>query len=1133
MDNYGSSSSYPYGNPYAYPGQPAPPYPGLPAPPYPPSSSDPFPHPVYPYPYNSFPSYPYPYPSPPESSSSTSHSVPFDYNRPPPSSAPIPCPYPYQVRPEAYCAPPPSSHSGPSDYNQPPPSTSHPTPYPNPYQVQPASHGTPQPSLQHHSSFHGSSRYHYETPEAYPPPVNQSQAPSRANSFSGPYRRENMSSEVNGASQNNHDFNPSRPSAYPPLDDLLSNVHLSDNHGTVPASPSAPSVNPLANSPQSARYERQGNFYGYPNDSSYGMSYSSPLDPPKVSAHSYSSSFDGSQHSPNLQIVPLQNKGSLKVLLLHGNLDIWVYGAKNLPNMDMFHKTLGDMFAKLPGNVSNKIEGHMNRKITSDPYVSISVTNAVIGRTFVISNSENPVWMQHFYVPVAHNAAEVHFVVKDSDVVGSQLIGVVAIPVEHIFSGEKVEGTYPILNNSGKPCKQGAVLSLSIQYIPIEQLSIYHQGVGEGPDYHGVPGTYFPLRKGGSVTLYQDAHVPDGFLPNLQLDRGMYYVHGKCWYDIFNAIKQARRLIYITGWSVWHKVRLVRDAGYPSDSTLGDLLRTKSQEGVRVLLLVWDDPTSRSILGYKTDGVMQTHDEETRRFFKHSSVQVLLCPRSAGKRHSWAKQKEVGTIYTHHQKTVIVDADAGNNRRKIIAFVGGLDLCNGRYDTPEHPIFRTLQTVHKDDYHNPTYTGAAVCCPREPWHDLHSKIDSPAAYDVLTNFEERWLKAAKPRGIKKLKTSYDDSLLRLERIPDIIGVSDAPSVSENDPESWHVQIFRSIDSNSVKGFPKDPKDATGKNLVCGKNMLIDMSIHTAYVKAIRAAQHFIYIENQYFIGSSYNWGSYKDLGANNLIPMEIALKIAEKIRANERFAVYIVIPMWPEGNPTGAATQRILFWQHKTMQMMYETIYKALMEVGLEAAFSPQDYLNFFCLGNREAIDAYDPNPVVSESPNAANTPQALGRKNRRFMIYVHSKGMIVDDEYVILGSANINQRSMEGTRDTEIAMGAYQPDHTWAKKLRNPCGQIYGYRMSLWAEHTGTVEDCFMQPESLECVRRVRTMGEMNWKEFAADEVTEMRAHLLKYPVEVDRRGKVRPLPGHENFPDVGGNIVGSFIAIQENLTI
>lgn len=34
----------------------------------------------------------------------------------------------------------------------------------------------------------------------------------------------------------------------------------------------------------------------------------------------------------------------------------------------------------------------------------------------------------------------------------------------------------------------------------------------------------------------------------------------------------------------------------------------------------------------------------------------------------------------------------------------------------------------------------------------------------------------------------------------------------------------------------------------------------AYVKAIRSAQHFIYIENQYFIGSSYNWPDYKNAG---------------------------------------------------------------------------------------------------------------------------------------------------------------------------------------------------------------------------------------------------------------------------------
>ncbi|XP_059443741.1 phospholipase D beta 1-like [Corylus avellana] len=842
-------------------------------------------------------------------------------------------------------------------------------------------------------------------------------------------------------------------------------------------------------------------------------------------------SFGGSNHGQGQLAVPFQtNKASLKVCLLHGNLDIWVREAKNLPNLDMFHKSLGDMFSKLPGNFGSKVEGQMSKKITSDPYVIVSVSGAVIGRTFVIGNSENPVWMQHFNVPVAHSAAEVHFVVKDNDVVGSQIIGAVGIPVEQLCSGMNIEGTFPILSANGKPCKSGAVLSLSIQYTPVEKVNLYH-GVGSGPDSPGVPGTYFPLRRGGKVTLYQDAHVHDGCLPNLKLDGGVQYVHGDCWHDIFEAISQARRLIYIVGWSVYHNVRLIRDGNAATNCMLGDLLKTKSQEGVRVLLLVWDDPTSKSILGYKTDGIMQTNDEETRRFFKHSSVQVLLCPRSAGKGHSWAKKQEVGTIYTHHQKTVIVDADAGHYKRKIVAFVGGLDLCMGRYDTPKHHLFRTLQTVHKDDFHNPNFTDPPVGCPREPWHDLHSCIDGPAAYDILTNFEERWYRASKQHGLQKLKASHDDALLRIERIPDIIGMADIPYQSHNDPEDWHVQVFRSIDSNSVKGFPKDPKDATKMNLICGKNVLIDMSIHTAYVKAIRAAQKFIYIENQYFLGSSYNWDSHKDLGANNLIPMEIALKIVNKIKANERFSAYIIIPMWPEGVPTSTATQRILYWQHKTMQMMYEMIYKALKEVGLENKYEPQDYLNFFCLGNREAPDRED--NLEAKNSTSAKTPQALARKSRRFMIYVHSKGMIVDDEYVILGSANINQRSMEGTRDTEIAMGAYQPNHTWERKHSSPHGQIYGYRMSLWAEHTGVLEECFKQPESLECVRRVQSMSEFNWRQYASDEVSEMKGHLLRYPVEVDQTGKVKPLPRYETFPDVGGNVTGTFTVIQENLTI
>ena len=95
---------------------------------------------------------------------------------------------------------------------------------------------------------------------------------------------------------------------------------------------------------------------------------------------------------------------------------------------------------------------------------------------------------------------------------------------------------------------------------------------------------------------------------------------------------------------------------------------------------------------------------------------------------------------------------------------------------------------------------------------------------------------------------------------------------------------------------------------------------------------------------------------------------------------------------------------------------------------------------------------------------------------------------------------------------------------------------MSLWSEHIGGVEECFEQPESLECVRRIRLLSEDNWGLYVADEVTEMKSHLLKYPLQVDSKGNVKPLPDWDTFPDVGGYIKGTctfpLVPISDNLT-
>ncbi|XWS33917.1 hypothetical protein CRYUN_Cryun22dG0124000 [Craigia yunnanensis] len=842
----------------------------------------------------------------------------------------------------------------------------------------------------------------------------------------------------------------------------------------------------------------------------------------------------------------MEEEGSKQVIYLYGDLDLTIIEARKLPNMDLVTKHLRSCLTvcetcKTPSQAAAQ-EGdgkvHQHRKFfTSDPYVTVSVPQATVARTRVLRNAQNPKWNERFIIPLAHPLTELEINVKDNDLFGAEVIGIAKIPAQKIATGEPISGWFPLIGPSGKPPKPDTAIYIDMKFTPCEKNPVYKQSIASDPEQAGVRHTYFPLRKGSKVTLYQDAHVPDDFLPKIELDDGKVYNQPKCWEDICYAISEAHHMIYIVGWSVFYKIKLVREPTRPlprgGELTLGELLKYKSEEGVRVLLLVWDDKLSRDFFGITTGGAMHTHDEETRKFFKHSSVICVLAPRFASSKLGFFKQQVVGNMFTHHQKCVLVDTQAAGNNRKITAFVGGIDLCDGRYDTPEHRILRDLETTFKDDFHNPTFS-AGTKAPRQPWHDLHSKIEGPAAYDVLINFEQRWRQSTRWKEFCLLfrgKTHWgDDALIRIERISWIqnppltvtedgttIVPDDDPKVhvlSEDDHENWNVQIFRSIDSGSVKGFPKYIKKSENQNLFCAKNLVIDKSIQTAYIQAIRSAQHYIYIENQYFLGSSYAWPSYKHAGADNLIPMELALKVASKIKARERFAVYIIIPLWPEGDPKDTTVQEILYWQAQTMQMMYDVVAKELKSMQIKDSH-PRDYLNFFCLGKREEVSK----EMFGGNDNSVSDSAKFGR----FMIYVHAKGMIIDDEYLIVGSANINQRSMAGTKDTEIVMGAYQPHCTWAEKNKHPRGQVYGYRMSLWAEHLGELNKLFKKPESLECVKTVNGIAEENWKKFTDNDYSALQGHLLMYPIQVDADGKVNPLTGHEKFPDVGGKVLGT----------
>jgi phospholipase D1/2 len=299
------------------------------------------------------------------------------------------------------------------------------------------------------------------------------------------------------------------------------------------------------------------------------------------------------------------------------------------------------------------------------------------------------------------------------------------------------------------------------------------------------------------------------------------------------------------------------------------------------------------------------------------------------------------------------------------------------------------------------------------------------------------------------------------------------------------------------------------------------------VQQIRNAKNFIYMENQYFLGSAFSWADKSETLAHHIIPMEITVRITEKMRLGEDFKVYILIPMFPEGDPTSIPSQEILHWQFRTIQLMYARIATAIQNNGSDEC--PTDYLRFFCLGKQEGLQDV---PDELEEPGSGTQPKAI-RDTLRHCIYVHSKLTIIDDDYVLIGSANINQRSLGGERDTEIAIGGYQPNHT-VEEEGDPRGDIHTYRMALWSAHFGGFDISFLNPSTQKCMDRVNEMTQSYWEQYSRGFPKHCDIHMLPYPIKVDAEGNVTNLEApYDCFPDTTANVLGNpSLTIPQKIT-
>ena len=91
--------------------------------------------------------------------------------------------------------------------------------------------------------------------------------------------------------------------------------------------------------------------------------------------------------------------------------------------------------------------------------------------------------------------------------------------------------------------------------------------------------------------------------------------------------------------------------------------------------MVWDDP-------YSTTNLLATNDEATYDFFRPTKVHCVKVAREIdfSKDQFWSDvgQATWSKTYSHHQKAVICDAAGPGILRRIVAFVGGIDLTNGK-----------------------------------------------------------------------------------------------------------------------------------------------------------------------------------------------------------------------------------------------------------------------------------------------------------------------------------------------------------------------------------------------------------------------------------------------------------------------
>ncbi|KAI9566570.1 hypothetical protein HD554DRAFT_2025262 [Boletus coccyginus] len=674
------------------------------------------------------------------------------------------------------------------------------------------------------------------------------------------------------------------------------------------------------------------------------------------------------------------------------------------------------------------------------------------------------------------------------------------------------------------------------------------------------------------------SHRFESFAGQRQENAIKWHIDGQDYmWAVSEILDSAKDAIFILDWWLTPELYLRRPPAQNEEWRLDRLLQRKAQQGVKIYVVVYKEVTQTMTLSSK-------HTKARLRGSCMFAALEDLHPNIACMRHpDHIGSKDTVEFWSHHEKVVVVD--------NHLACIGGLDLCFGRWDTHNHPLADAHPTDFSrtlfpgQDYNNArhldfqdvgNYISNAISVletPRMPWHDVHMTICGSVVLDICQHFVERW------NEIKRRKYR-DDPQFDWLALPHNVQVAPAEAVADHPyRDQWHQmgrkfrQRFHLDFGDEVEPPYHPPPHGTCRVQVVrsvsdwSHGVLTEHSIQNAYIQLIREANHFIYIENQFFISNTRDEGPVK-----NQIAKALVERIIEAAQAGKKFKVVVVVPEVPgfAGDiKKETAIKTIMAAQYRTINRGGHSIYEEIRKAGYE----PMDYIRFFHLRSYDRINAPQstliaqmeqisgvsfheaqialarqwvgrnfygkdvPREVYVKVPQEAKVgiavteetpvkedkvplPESIeaareviarfesGAQNLRSdemvadsvshhalqgrgsllnetwmgseeeelncyvseLLYIHSKVMIVDDRRVIMGSANLNDRSQKGDGDSEIALVVEDDDMVRSTMDGRPymaARFATTLRRKLFREHLGLIEpqyttrrpDSFMRP--------------------------------------------------------------------------